>query len=102
VTKILIATKPKTKGRVQDKSRQKKEGNRKKQNVKPTERGLGPNGGGWNIAQASAWSGIGENSLREVVKSEKPPFPVLFVGRRILIPRHAFMEWFNSQGESAA
>ena len=54
---------------------------RKPFNAKPSERGLGPDGGGWNIKQASAWCGIGETNLRQMAKDER--FPVYKIGRRI-------------------
>ncbi len=74
---------------------------RKRFNVKPAERGLGPDGGGWNVRQASAWSGIGEANLREMAKRKE--FPCYFIGRRILIPRQGFMDWFNRRaGDNAA
>lgn len=81
----------------------------KRVNTKPAERGLGPGGGGWNIAQAAAWSGIGEASLREMAKQsietgDSSLFPAYLIGRRrILIPRQGFMDWFNRRaGKSAA
>jgi hypothetical protein len=91
--------------------RQKKEPaptTRKRVNAKPAERGLGPDGGGWNIAQASAWSGIGEASLRVMAKrsiqtSDPSLFPCYLIGRRrILIPREGFVCWFNRASGSAA
>jgi hypothetical protein len=74
---------------------------RKKVNAKPSERGLGPSGGAWNISQTSAWSGIGETSLRELAKrsietNDPSLFPCYLIGvRRILIPRQGFQDWFN-------
>jgi hypothetical protein len=81
---------------------------RKKVNAKPMERGLGPDGGGWNIAQASAWSGIGEGSLRNLAKrsiktGDPSLFPCYLIGcRRILIPREGFQDWFNRRAGSTA
>jgi hypothetical protein len=77
-------------------------------NAKPNERGLGPDGGGWNIAQTSAWSGIGEGSLREMAKrsiktGDPTLFPCYLIGRRrILIPRQGFIDWFNRRASSSA
>ena len=73
---------------------------RRKRYRVPADRGLGPRGGGWNIAQASAWSGIGERHLRTLAKrsvaGEDPSlFPCHAIGRRILIPREPFMSWFH-------
>ena len=70
-------------------------------NRKPSERGLSESGGGWNVAQASAWSGIGEASLREMAKrsiltSDSGLFPCYAIGRRILIPKEGFQSWFNN------
>jgi hypothetical protein len=81
---------------------------RKRFNAKPSERGLGPDGGGWNIAQAAAWSGIGETSLRELAKrsietNDPSLFPCYLIGcRRILIPRLGFQNWFNGRSTGTA
>jgi hypothetical protein len=82
------------------KSEKKRSIPRKRTNTKPAERGLGPDGGGWNIAQTSAWSGIGEASLRGMAKrsidGDPSLFPAYLIGRRrILIPRQGFIDWFN-------
>jgi hypothetical protein len=80
----------------------------KKVRSKPAERGLGPDGGGWNIAQTSRWSGIGEGSLRAMAKlkleTDDPSlFPCYLIGRRrILIPRQGFMDWFNRRNAGSA
>jgi hypothetical protein len=73
----------------------------KRSHARPIERGLGPDGGGWNIRQASLWSGIGEASLRRMAKrsietGDPSLFPAYLIGsRRILIPRQGFRDWFN-------
>ena len=79
----------------------------KQQKVQPkrkyarlSERGLGPEGGGWSIQQAAAWSGIGEHYLRKMAMEDK--FPNLKIGRRVLIPREAFVRWFNELAGSKA
>jgi len=74
--------------------------NLKRAYVRPTDRGLGTNGGGWNLTQASAWSGIGEKSLRAMAKRNE--IPCFKIGRRFLIPRQGFIDWFNRQTGSAA
>jgi hypothetical protein len=61
---------------------------------RPAERGLGPDGGAWNLKQASAWCGIGENKLRAMAKNKEIPC-AYFIGRRIIVPRVGFMDWFN-------
>jgi excisionase family DNA binding protein len=66
---------------------------RKAHNVKLADRGMGPDGGGWNIRQAAKWSAIGEATLREMAKAAE--IPVVRVGRRIIIPRQGFMDWYN-------
>jgi hypothetical protein len=71
------------------------------------EAGLGPKGGGWNIRQASEWSGLGTGYLRGLVKRKLAGeavsvFPFHQVGRRILIPREGFRNWFNALDQSAA
>jgi hypothetical protein len=58
------------------------------------ERGLGPTGGGWNLRQASRWSGIGENTLRTMAKNKQIDC-AYYIGRRILLPREGFKRWFN-------
>jgi hypothetical protein len=73
---------------------------RKAHNTKPIERGLGPDGGGWNIAQASRWSGIGEATLREMAK--RGEVPCLRIGRRIVITRQGFKDWFNRRANGSA
>ena len=79
----------------------KKKVQRKRVNAKPSERGLGPEGGGWNIEQAAAWSGIGSATLRAMAKrrietGDPSLFPAYLIGsRRILIPRQGFQDWFN-------
>jgi hypothetical protein len=73
---------------------------RKAENAKPSERGLGPGGGGWSVKQASAWCGIGENFLRSMAKNHEIPC-VYFVGRRIVLAREGFMNWFNSRSSAA-
>lgn len=81
---------------------------RKRVNAKPAERGLGPDGGGWNIKQAAAWSGIGEASLRRMAKrsiktGDASLFPCYLIGnRRILIPRQGFQDWFNRRASASA
>jgi putative SOS response-associated peptidase YedK len=62
----------------------------------PRERGQSSEGGGWSLNQASQWSGIGVISLRKMAKRQQ--FPCLWVGRRCLVPREAFKQWFNSAG----
>ncbi|HEY7306266.1 MAG TPA: helix-turn-helix domain-containing protein [Bryobacteraceae bacterium] len=64
-----------------------------------SDRGLGPRGGGWSIAQGSAWSGIGERKLREMAK--RGVFLCHSIGRRIVIPRQAFIDWFNGRSRAA-
>ena len=50
---------------------------------------------GWNVKQAAVWSGIGENSLRAMAKAGT--IPCVRLGRRVLIPRLAFVRWFNDR-----
>ena len=56
--------------------------------------------GGWNIAEASEWSTIGEHQLRGM--AQRNEIPNIKIGRRILIPKQAFMDWFNSRGTASA
>jgi hypothetical protein len=72
-----------------------------KKYARPAERGLGPTGGGWNLKQGSAWSGIGENKLRKMAKEGRIPC-AYFVGRRIILARQGFIDWFNRGSGSAA
>jgi excisionase family DNA binding protein len=72
---------------------------RRAHNDKLAARGLGPDGGAWNIRQAAKWSGIGEATLRAMAKAGA--IPVVRAGRRILIPREGFQRWFNA-GEAVA
>ena len=54
---------------------------KKKTYSRPSERGLSPSGGAWNLAQASEWSGIGENYLRTMAKNKEIPC-AYYIGRR--------------------
>jgi hypothetical protein len=63
---------------------------------RPSENGLGPKGGAWNLAQASRWCGIGQNHLRAMVKRGEIPC-VYQIGRRIIVPRIGFQNWFNGR-----
>ena len=62
--------------------------------ARPAERGLSRDGGAWNLKQAAAWCGIGENHLRTMAKTGKIPV-AYFIGRRIIVPREGFIAWFN-------
>jgi hypothetical protein len=70
--------------------------------------GLGPAGAGWNIAQASDWSGIGAKSLRAMAKrkiatGDPSLFECHLIGsRRILIPRQSFQDWFLRRASRVA
>jgi hypothetical protein len=68
--------------------------------ISNSQRGLGPEGGGWNIAQAAHWSGFSAAQLRNLIKRREGGeqvdiFPYYRCGRRVLIPRDAFRRWFN-------
>jgi excisionase family DNA binding protein len=69
-------------------------------NRKPSERGLSTAGGGWNINQAAEWSGIGSGTLRKM--AEAGQVPCVKLGRRFLIPRQGFIDWFNAQRTTTA
>ena len=58
---------------------------RKTRYDRPSNRGLGPDGGAWNVKQAAAWCGIGENYLRTMAKAKQIPC-AYYIGRRILLP----------------
>jgi excisionase family DNA binding protein len=75
--------------------------NQKKRYSRPTERGLGPDGGAWNLKQAAAWCGIGENYLRTMAKNKEIPV-AYYIGRRILLPREGFKAWFNRRVDGSA
>jgi hypothetical protein len=65
-----------------------------RQYARPTERGLSSDGGAWNLKQAAAWCGIGENYLRTMAKTGQ--IPVAYkIGRRIIVAREGFKDWFN-------
>jgi hypothetical protein len=70
--------------------------------ISNSKRGLGPEGGGWNVAQAAHWSGFNPAHLRQQVKDweagkEVDIFPYYRCGRRVLIPREGFKTWFNKK-----
>jgi hypothetical protein len=75
--------------------------NAKKRYARPAERGLSAEGGAWNLKQAAAWCGIGENYLRSMAKNREIPC-AYFIGRRIIVPRQGFMDWFNRRANSSA
>jgi hypothetical protein len=66
---------------------------RKRQYTPPRLRGQSTEGGSWSVAQASQWSGIGVIHLRKMAKLRQ--IPCHWVGRRCVIPRVAFQNWFN-------
>jgi hypothetical protein len=72
-----------------------------KKYVRPLQRGLGPEGGAWNLKQAAAWCGIGQNSLRSMAKKKEIPC-AYFIGRRIIVPREGFQDWFNRRSNTSA
>ena len=72
-----------------------------KRYARPAQRGLGPDGGAWNLKQASTWCGIGENHLRTMAKNKEIPC-VYFIGRRIIVPRAGFQDWFNRRSSGNA
>jgi hypothetical protein len=68
--------------------------------ISNSKRGLGPDGGGWNINQAGHWSGFSPAYLRVLIGRHEAGedidiFPYYRCGRRVLIPRDGFKEWFN-------
>jgi hypothetical protein len=72
-----------------------------------SQRGLGPEGGGWNIAQAAHWSGFSEAYLRDLIKRHEAGeiadiFPYYRCGRRLLLPRRAFKNWFDGHSEGSS
>src|SRR5262249_22773321 len=94
--------------RLPEKSRKHKQGTKKSRRRyhPPVERGLGPAGGGWNIAQAAEWSGLSEIHLRELIRQKEAGkeisvFPYHRAGRRIIIPREGFKAWFNARERSS-
>lgn len=68
----------------------------RKEYARPAERGLSSDGGAWNLKQAAAWCGIGENYLRRMAKNQEIPC-AYFIGRRIIVPREGFRDWFNKR-----
>jgi hypothetical protein len=65
-------------------------------NARLIDRGQSATGGSWSIAQAAAWCGIGSAALRRMAKNGQ--VPCLKIGRRIVIPRQGFQDWFNNRG----
>jgi hypothetical protein len=65
-----------------------------------TERGFSASGGGWSIAMASRWSGIGSGTLRKMCEAGQ--VPCIKLGRRFVIPRQGFMDWYNAQRVTTA
>ncbi len=48
------------------------------------------------IKEASVYSNIGEDKLREIIRNSKCSF-VLYKSKHILIKREAFEKWVNTQ-----
>ena len=48
------------------------------------------------IEQASEYSNIGENTLRQYIKDNPNERFILYVGKKILINRKEFIEWNSS------
>ena len=48
------------------------------------------------VTEASVYSGIGENKIREITEGEECPF-VLWVGRKRMIKREAFDRYIQKQ-----
>jgi 3-oxoacyl-[acyl-carrier-protein] synthase III len=48
------------------------------------------------IEQASEYSNIGENTLRQYIKDNPNERFILYVGKKILIKRKEFIEWNSS------
>jgi hypothetical protein len=72
-----------------------------------SERGLGPQGGGWNVLQAAHWAGLSEAHLRNLIQraeagEEGVCFPFHRCGRRLIVPREGFIRWFNKAAEGSA
>ena len=64
----------------------------------PSQRGQAIDGGSWSLEQAARWSGIGVINLRKMAKLRQ--FPCLWIGRRCIVPREAFRQWFNSPSKT--
>ena len=48
------------------------------------------------IEQASEYSNIGENTLRQYIKDNPNERFILYVGKKIIIKRKEFIEWNSS------
>lgn len=48
------------------------------------------------IKEASVYSNIGEDKLREITRNSKCPF-ILYKSKHILIKREAFEKWVDAQ-----
>ena len=46
------------------------------------------------VAEAARYLGIGRNSAYEAVRRNE--IPSIRIGRRIVIPRHRFLEWLSA------
>ena len=46
------------------------------------------------VAEAARYLGIGRNSAYEAVRRNE--IPCIRIGRRIVIPRHRFLEWLGA------
>lgn len=52
----------------------------------------------WTAEEAMRASGIGRNSFYRLI--HQPGFPVLRIGRKVLIPIDAFRAWLNQRSDT--
>ena len=52
------------------------------------------------VGEAARYLGIGRNSAYEAVRRNE--IPSIRIGRRILIPRHRFLQWLEASDTNSA
>src|SRR5262245_45124909 len=69
--------------------------------LRPVQFGLGPDGGGWSLRQASAWSGIGDRARRQQVRRGELGCGG-FAARRIVVSGQGLTDGLNSLGRRSS
>ena len=56
----------------------------------------------YTIREIAPWLGISANHAYNLASESPPPFPVLRLGRRLVVPAVAFDRWLNAGGQVEA
>lgn len=56
----------------------------------------------YSIPRIARWLGISPNHAYALANADPPPFPVLRLGRRLIVPAAAFDHWLETGGKVKA